>query len=326
MKLHAAVQRNCACRGTDAGFVHLACLAKYAATRSVQAHNTEEFKDLWVECPSCHQQYRNELAVDIAKMFVLFVQKKYPENAQRKAWAHLVKMCALMDMIEVLQPEQKNEAKITTNELLSLLEQIKRELSPMPPLLYTQMETHAYNSHGRIALNEGTDESARRAVAHWQTSLELNDSIGNIEGIAAVKVQIAEAKSNYESGNNNEEMLKALKELYEIRVAIYGEENESTICAGGTYAHYLQKAHRGGDSRALLTKLLATSKQVFGSNHNATKGIESTLQYYANKDNSDYNDETSLVKNCSCLIQFTLGKSMLMISRMRTMGENQGYY
>jgi len=79
----------------------------------------------------------------------------------------------------------------------------------MPPLLYTQMETHAYNSHGRMALNEGTEESTRRAVAHWQTSLELNDSIGNIEGIAAVKVQIAKAKSNYESGNNNEEILKA---------------------------------------------------------------------------------------------------------------------
>jgi gluconate kinase len=112
-----ALRRNCACRGTDAGFVHLACLAEYAATRSVQAHTTAEFKDLWVECPSCHQQYRNELAVDIAKMFVLFVQQKYPEDAQRKAWAHLVKMCALMDMIDILQPEQKNEAKITTNEL-----------------------------------------------------------------------------------------------------------------------------------------------------------------------------------------------------------------
>ena len=43
---------------------------------------------------------------------------------------------------------------------------------------------------------------------------------------------LAKAKSYYESGNNNEEMLKALKELYEIRVAIYGEENESTIYAG----------------------------------------------------------------------------------------------
>jgi hypothetical protein len=65
MKLHTAVcylcldkgneengqtlRRNCACRGTDAGFVHLACLAEYAATRSMQAHTTAEFKDLWVE-------------------------------------------------------------------------------------------------------------------------------------------------------------------------------------------------------------------------------------------------------------------------------------
>jgi hypothetical protein len=30
------LRRDCACRGTDAGFVHLACLVKYAATKSKQ--------------------------------------------------------------------------------------------------------------------------------------------------------------------------------------------------------------------------------------------------------------------------------------------------
>jgi hypothetical protein len=28
------LRRDCACRGTDAGFVHLACLTKYAETKS----------------------------------------------------------------------------------------------------------------------------------------------------------------------------------------------------------------------------------------------------------------------------------------------------
>ena len=32
------LRRDCACRGTDAGFVHLACLTKYAATKSKQTN------------------------------------------------------------------------------------------------------------------------------------------------------------------------------------------------------------------------------------------------------------------------------------------------
>ena len=31
-----SLQRDCACRGSDAGFVHLACLASYAIAKSMQ--------------------------------------------------------------------------------------------------------------------------------------------------------------------------------------------------------------------------------------------------------------------------------------------------
>jgi hypothetical protein len=37
------LRRDCACRGTDAGFVHLSCLAKYAASKSRHARGMKEF-------------------------------------------------------------------------------------------------------------------------------------------------------------------------------------------------------------------------------------------------------------------------------------------
>jgi E3 ubiquitin-protein ligase DOA10 len=46
--------RDCACRGTDAGFVHLSCLTNYAAAKSRQASEMNEFSDPWKICPSCH--------------------------------------------------------------------------------------------------------------------------------------------------------------------------------------------------------------------------------------------------------------------------------
>jgi hypothetical protein len=37
------LRRDCACRGTDAGFVHLSCLTNYAETKSKQALVMNEF-------------------------------------------------------------------------------------------------------------------------------------------------------------------------------------------------------------------------------------------------------------------------------------------
>ena len=67
------------------------------------------------------------------------------------------------------------------------------------------------------------------------------------------------------------------QEMYKLRIAEYGEGHEDTIKSGTKYALRLRKANRGDEARELLTILLATSKQVFGSDHNITKSVESML-------------------------------------------------
>ena len=171
---------------------------------------------------------------------------------------------------------QKREAGITANVLLSLIDRMKGEESPLP-IRYSQFQALAYNVHGRILSTEGTEESARRAVVHFENQLEVLETIHDIEGIANAKANIAIAKSKYEGGNNNEEVMKVSQELYEMRVAQFGEKHEYTIRAGRNYAIDLHRANRREEARDLLTKLLATSKQVFGLHHNITKEIESVL-------------------------------------------------
>jgi hypothetical protein len=185
-----------------------------------------------------------------------------------------LKLRALGSMFERLQPRQKREAGVTANVLLSLIDRMKGD-APLT-MRYSQFEADAYNVHGRIALNEGTDDSARRAVAHFENQLEVNESMGYVEGIAIAKRNIALARSKYEGGNN-EEKLKASQELYVLRVAKLGEENEYTILAGKIYAIDLHKANCGDEARELLKKLLAMSKRVLGPRHNITKDVESEL-------------------------------------------------
>jgi hypothetical protein len=178
-------------------------------------------------------------------------------------------------MLDRLQPVQKREAGITANVLLSMIDRMKND-APLQ-IRYSEAEAYAHNAHGCLAFDEGTGESARRAVAHFEKSLQVFEAIGDVEGIATAKASIAIAKSKYEGGSN-EEVLKASQEVYELRVAKLGEGNEYTIIAGKIYAIELQRANRLEEARELLTKLLATSKQVLGTNHKTTKNIELSLK------------------------------------------------
>jgi hypothetical protein len=272
------LRRDCACRGTDAGFVHLACLTRFAETKSKQALDMNEFVNPWVYCPSCHQNYQNELRIDIANKFVLFVRRQYPKDTRMQVEAFYVKLNALMAMFTRLQPVQKREAGVTANVILSLIDRMKAEGSQLT-VRYSQLKARAYGVHGRIALNEGTEESARRALIHFENQLEVYEAIDDVEGVAIARSNIALAKSKYEGENNNEEVMKISQELYKMRVAENGEEDAVTIHAGRNYAIHLKNANRREEARDLLTKLLATSKQVLGSHHNITKDIRLELLY-----------------------------------------------
>jgi hypothetical protein len=212
-------------------------------------------------------------------MFVSFVRAKYPRDTRSQVEALFVKMCSLLDMFGRLQPVQKREAGVTANVLLSLIDRMKGDASSPLPMRYSQMEADAYITQGRIDFDEGTEESARRAVAHFEKSLQVFEAIGDADGAATAKRNIAIARSKYDDGgNNNEELLISSRNLYDLRIAELGEEHGYTITAGKDYARRLRKANRREEARDLLTKLLATSKQVFGSDHNITKSVESMLQ------------------------------------------------
>jgi hypothetical protein len=121
-------------------------------------------------------------------------------------------------MVMRLTPVQKIELGVTANVMLSLIGRLKTEVSPLPER-HSQIEAYVHGVHGYIALDEGTEESARRAEAYFETSLQVFEAIDFAEGIAGAKGYIAFARSKYDNGMNNEELLRASQELYELRVA-----------------------------------------------------------------------------------------------------------
>jgi hypothetical protein len=170
-----------------------------------------EFSDPWLVCPSCHQYYQNELAIDIANRFVSFVRRQYPDDTRMQVESLYLKLAALNSMFGRLQPRQKRELGVTANVLLSLIDRMKGDASLTRR--YSHCEADAYNVHGRIAFEERSEESARRAVVHFKKALEVYEGIGDVEGIATAKSNIAIAKSKYDGDNNIREVLKAKKEV-----------------------------------------------------------------------------------------------------------------
>jgi len=264
-------------RRTDSGFVHLSCLTNYAASKSKQALGMIEFVDPWRLCPNCHQEYQNELAVDVATKFVSFVRVTYPRDTRMQVEALYLKLRALDSMLGRLQPVQKREVGVTADVILSLIERMNGGASPLS-MRYSQVKALTTGVLGRLAVKEGTDESARRAVVHFENQLEVNKAIGNFEGIVTAKSNIALARSMYVGGVNHEELIKASQELYELHVVEFGQENGYSIDAGKTLAIQLQDANRGEEARELLVKLLAISRQVLGPHHKKTIQLMNKLK------------------------------------------------
>ena len=148
----------------------------------------KEFVELWHTCPSCHQCYQNELAIDIATEFVSFVQGKYPRGDTESGRLRLFMGCKrgkpeLLRINAILNWSVENRGITAVHTLLSIW------IICIP--------------HSRsYAFDEGTEDSARRAVTHFENQLEGTKKLVIMEGVAAAKIHIAIAKSKFESGNN----------------------------------------------------------------------------------------------------------------------------
>jgi len=276
------LRRDCSCRGTDAGFVHLSCLVEYAKKKNIAWDEDEvgcqdmnELTEPWRVCPNCKQDYQNTLSVDIANEFVSFVKRQHPNNMQKHAEGLYLKLWTLR---KSLKPVQIDEVKEVATTILEMIGQLKVETPMLPKIM--KMEAFTHNGLGLIALREGKEESAKEALIHFEKNLELSTAINYAAGIADAEYNIALAKSKYERCDvrHNEVQLKVCQDLYESYVASYGEEHTCTINTGVQLAIVLWNANRVIEADELLTRLVTVSGRVHGPQHEATKNAELWLQ------------------------------------------------
>jgi hypothetical protein len=288
-----SLRRDCSCRGTDAGFVHLTCLAEYAEKKNeewnAQSADDREIgamREPWEVCPNCLQDYQNTLSADIANEFVSYVERDYPNDKAKRVEALSHKLWLLVSMIKCSQQNLIiDEAKEVASKVLALIQQMKLETLTLSNR-HMQVEAITYNEIGLIAIKEArTDDGANyeKALFHFEKYLELSKAIDFHVGIANAECNIAFAKSMFDrcdDARHNEDRLKKYRDLYDVRVEKLGEGNTLAVNDGANLAIALWNERRGIEAERMLTRIYAVSRRVHGPRHKLTEKVESMLTYF----------------------------------------------
>jgi len=243
-------------------------------------------RKIWKECPCCNQRYQKELRVDLATAFVSYVEGQHPDDQGMLVTALNEKLMSLERMAKKNRctPQTRQEARDTANKMLSTFEQMKNEEDPLPNRVQ-HIEPKVYGCLGRIALEEGTKDSLKEALSHYEKSRDLCLVLGLTNEVALAEYNISVAKEECEgvSSMSIEKKVEQLQEVYDMRLKKHGEGSTSTLNAGLCLTRDLIKADRLVEAESLLLYLATVSKQVHGSDHSMTEKIHSEQRRLSRK-------------------------------------------
>ena len=279
------IVRDCACRGDDAGFAHTSCIIQYAQKKCEQTIiDSSEFTSPWLICPNCKQSYQNELSIHISDALVSFAKQKYDypgnelEDKMKIMEAIRLQIQTNIDALrsgrDVTLAKDKIEKLI--RKLLAMVDQLKEEhdmggWSRLAPdtnrYICGFFEAFGYLNLGRITSVDQSQQSIKTAIDYFFRAREIYTLYGDESGAKHCTENIERVRA--ESEGDNGRSLKIQKNIYQNRLESAGKNAEGTICAGHNYALELLLANHSIKAERLLTKLAATSRQVYGENHNS---------------------------------------------------------
>ena len=275
------LRRDCACRGTDAGFVHLSCLAGYAASMSRKTESLSGFTTAWERCSICKQCFRGRFAHDMAIELGTVMEQEYqddtPSNSRRQVVALGVWLSALEWLPRRLTLAQQDDIMVLANHILSSISRM-RERGFRVGTCVSKVEAQAYGMLGRVSLCGVTPGYAMRAAEHFENQLRISEAVNDARGVRRAQDNILVALSDGDcNGFTNAGWVRISQRIYELRVIRSGAGSKRTIRAGIFHAHRLRLDNQRREARELLLELQATSRLRLGRAHRITVEIERLL-------------------------------------------------
>ena len=270
------IRRDCSCRGADCGFAHLSCLAKFAQQKTEEwdGYSVGDLSEPWVMCPCCLQPHQNELAVDLANVFVSYVVKKHSSDLLLYLFALDHLLCALVAR-SINGIKMKTESIRIANKMLFVIRKLKMDRRYRYDQCIAIIESSVYNRLGQITLVEDFD-GYKKAIKYFEKCRDLAKAVHYSEGVAIADNNIIGTKKVYGKGGiSSDEYLKQAQAFYKLQFDVSGQGCVDTLKAGLNVAIALKGTNQRRQAEELLSKLLEISKRCHGPDHNITKLIES---------------------------------------------------
>lgn len=287
------IVRDCACRGQDAGFAHISCIIKYAQKKSEEATDSAEFVTPWEKCPNCIQCFQNDLAIHLSDAFVSYAKNIYGysgnelqdkikvmEALRTQIQANLSAATHVTLTREIKDAKDKIENLI--HKLLALVDQAKEEhdlrgWELKPPTTYEfqeysyiclTFEAFGYHDLAQLYSVDPSKEGRKTEIGYYSRARAIYDVFGDEVQSKLMTDNIHRVRA--ESGGDEGRNLKVCENIYHHALESAGQNATETILTGYNYAVSLLNVYHSIEAERLLTKLAATSRQVYGEEHNCT--------------------------------------------------------
>jgi len=269
------IRRDCSCRGSDCGFAHISCLAKFAEQKTEiwDGYSVGDLSEPWVMCPCCLQPHQNELAVDLANEFVSYVVKEHSSDLLLYLYALDHKLCALVAR-SINGIQMKRESNRIANTMLFVIRKLKADRRYMFDQCIAIIESSVYNRLGQITLVEDLD-GYKKAIEYFEKCRDLAKAVHYSEGVAIADNNIIGTKKVYGKDISSDEYLKQAQAFYQLQVDVSGQGSVDILKAALNVAIALKGTNQRRQAEELLSRLIEISKRYHGREHNITKLIES---------------------------------------------------
>jgi uncharacterized C2H2 Zn-finger protein len=269
----APLVRDCSCRGTS-GFAHLSCIIGYAENMGRQARTATDFIELFQKCPGCNQPYQNSLNHQLRKAHLDFVERekaslntRFTESKLNSLHARALKF--RLDVLNCQEEEDREEGEEICSKLLFLFEEIDNDGNPEN---YQKMEKAIiYSSMGDFHFRIGSEPlTLGKAKEYTEKALAIYQEMGDEQHIMILQTDIDMIEAAM-SGKQFKRDVGYWRKVYDSHVYRAGANYPHTITKGIELAFELFISLRTIEAERLLSKLVASSHLVHGTNHQCTQ-------------------------------------------------------
>ena len=270
------IVRDCACRGSDAGFAHVSCIIKYAEQKSVQVQAEPDFLvnfDMpWKDCSICKQEYQNDLALHLAEAFVSFAERTYDYPGSY--------LTDKMKIMKALMNSVRLGIKLPIRKMMGMADRAIYEhgmegwvhMDPSTPEFQDYRIVSSFKAFGYVCLGEKyqldtNKENESIEIGYYDKARDIFNSVGMELQSTHMSETIRNAMAKYKGGLTHERLVEFTNKQYHFALRHYGEKAEQTIEIGLSFAQNLLSANRSIKAERLATKFAGTSLKIFGQQH-----------------------------------------------------------